>query len=100
MGSSPEGFKNHRLLNLSKASIGATAAKAWFCPASETLLKPPLVPKNLTTDTFGLGLRVWPFSFGRVRKSCWSDDEHTAAIRVLASSFVIFTPSSHALFPQ
>ncbi|EET47738.1 hypothetical protein TR2A62_1569 [Thalassobium sp. R2A62] len=47
-----------------------------------------------------LGLRVWPFSFGRVRKSCWSDDEHTAAIRVLATSFVIFTPSSHALFPQ
>ncbi len=100
MGSSPEGFKNHRLLNLSKAAIGATAAKAWFCPASETLFKPPLVPKNLTTDTFWLGLRVWPFSFGRVRKSCWTDDGHKAAIRALVTSVVIYALSHHALFPQ
>ncbi|EET49667.1 hypothetical protein TR2A62_1577 [Thalassobium sp. R2A62] len=47
-----------------------------------------------------LGLRVWPFSFGRIRKSCWLDDEHKATIRVLVTSLVISTPSSHALFPQ
>ena len=37
---------------------------------------------------------------GRIRKSCWLDDEHKATIRVLVTSLVISTPSSHALFLQ
>ena len=37
---------------------------------------------------------------GRVRKSCWLDDEYKATIRVLVTSFVICALSHHALFLQ